>query len=493
MLCVRRAENTLNLGGLRLSSIPPVVSEMHGLLSLHLPHNRLTEFPATLTQNDGLHLLDLTGNRITQLPQDPRALGSHYTLVLTGNPLDEPSREQCLNPALRLDGPNIILQHPGPHSYAAVVGNHSPADPRQAPDRHPRRQAATFIHEHPAHMPPMRARLGWHDEAVEHPSHDAAQFQQIVERWRQEAGGFGEFFPHLTDDDWAQLTRIEHAGSFAFWLQRLTETADYATPSARSRTHSRVLRLFDALVADGDFAAICFAIADESIATCGDRVAIGLNQMEMAAINREVDRGTLDTDALFKMGAAQFRLTELQTIASEHARRVRREHEQVEVELAYQVGLRSRLDLPLGNRHMLYRACAHVHDKDLEAAAEKIEAAQDQPAAPALALLADLADAERGTEALLRADAPHPMAQFLAADYSPWASHTATSSPVEQALTEQMHACLESLTDRVGQGLINEADYFAAANRAMFYTNHGHAYRAALTHIDRAQGARSAA
>ena len=98
-----------------------------------------------------------------------------------------------------------------------------------------------------------------------------------------------------------------------------------------------------------------------------------------------------------------------------------------------------------------------------------------------------------GTEALLRADAPHPLAHFLAADYSPWASHAATGNPGEQALTEQMHACLESLTDRVGQGLINEADYFAAANRAMFYTNHGHAYRAALTHIDRAQGARSAA
>src|SRR3982751_6770669 len=49
--------------------------------------------------------------------------------------------------------------------------------------------------------------------------------------------------------------------------------------------------------------------------------------------------------------------------------------DEIEIYLAFQIGLAERLDLPVKTRHMTFRGCAHVTDAQLKQAGDAVEAA----------------------------------------------------------------------------------------------------------------------
>lgn len=491
--CAHTRDIELDLEGLALSSLPEAVSGMSWLISLKLRDNRLTDTPP-LDNLLALRSLDLRSNHFTTLTDNLRRLPPHCVVMLAGNNISLAERQAWFSSRTADAGPQVFIDRPGLFTFAQTAHpGHVPQTSalssarREAPVQHngenERLRREISLHRRLAQLGLVQPNL--QIEILGQPvTITPLALADALHLWRDEAGGYGTLLGEFPEATLSDLAASENASGFALWLARLTETAEYSEPLARTLLHGRVFRLIEACIADRDLRAVCFAIAAQAHDTCGDRVALGLNQMEMARINALAERGEIDAAALFKLGRSQFLLEEIRRIAKAHATRTRREHETVEVELAFQVGLRERLDLPLGVRAMLYRASAAVEDKDLDEAGSKIEALLAQAASPILARLGALDDPDHAPGALLDPPEHHALARFLAADFRPWGQRAAREFPDKiEALTERMHEALDALFGRLQNNLINEGTYHRASLEAMFHANHGIAYRLALAHL----------
>lgn len=65
MACARDQAEQLDLSGLDLPCLPPVLNELTHVRKLNLANNRLTDYPAELDEMHWLHAIDLSGNRIS--------------------------------------------------------------------------------------------------------------------------------------------------------------------------------------------------------------------------------------------------------------------------------------------------------------------------------------------------------------------------------------------------------------------------------------------
>jgi hypothetical protein len=83
----------LKLGHNHLDQLPPHISYLHGIRTLHLQHNILTTLPPTLSNCRHLTQLDLTHNRLTTLPRGLGQLTKLKVLKLGDNELEQ----VCLN------------------------------------------------------------------------------------------------------------------------------------------------------------------------------------------------------------------------------------------------------------------------------------------------------------------------------------------------------------------------------------------------------------
>jgi Leucine-rich repeat (LRR) protein len=75
----------LQLSGLRLEEIPPVVWKLHNLTVLHAAHNKLSTLPPQIGQLVYLEELDLNRNYLTCLPSEIRHLQKLHYLDLWSN------------------------------------------------------------------------------------------------------------------------------------------------------------------------------------------------------------------------------------------------------------------------------------------------------------------------------------------------------------------------------------------------------------------------
>ncbi len=478
--CAELCSSSLNLCGLSLSELPEVVFDLGWLASLRLADNRLNDIPAALTQLECLHLLDLRNNQLHGVGANLLQLNPHCTVVLTGNPLPFEVRAHWQQPATRLDAPTLIFDRPGIDTFAQTAAS----PPRRRP-----MVESILINR-------IRHEVIWVRSLRDRGFDSGVLFiggilpqtrtplSEAIELWRIQAAGYGALLPRLRPEQAEQLNQAAHADSFATWLLRLSETADYHRgASERTLLNGRISTLLSAIIEHPSLREVCFQIAQDALESCGDRVALALNQMELAHLNHRAEQGALDGPALFALGRQLYRMQALEKISQREARRLQREHEAIEVFLAFQVGLRERLDLPVGNRTMLYRASSHVEDKDLEEAAVEIESAERLPAAPLLARLAALDDATEAAKLMLEVPPVHPLARFLA-QFPPWQQWVERQHAPEQTrLTEAMYDCLEVLALQLGEGKINEAQYREAMDQTMFFANSGLAYRKALESI----------
>ena len=125
--------------------------------------------------------------------------------------------------------------------------------------------------------------------------------------------------------------------------------------------------------------AVYLGIAEEATSSCRDRIAVGLNNMELQQVNFRAGKGELSSSQLLTLGREMFIREQIGHIAAEKVKRLRMVDE-VEVHLAFQVGLQKSLGLTLGNQDMLYRTCSQVRDKDLRLAGQQIHASLNTPA-----------------------------------------------------------------------------------------------------------------
>ena len=115
---------------------------------------------------------------------------------------------------------------------------------------------------------------------------------------------------------------------------------------------------------------ICFSIAADATQTCGDRIALALNDMLLAHIDYKASAGHYSVRELFSIGERFFKMAELDRIVVEKIGPY--SSDPIEMRLAYQTELSNRLDLPGVGRSMLYRDLAHVSAHDISVAERRI-------------------------------------------------------------------------------------------------------------------------
>ena len=163
---------------------------------------------------------------------------------------------------------------------------------------------------------------------------------------------------------------------FNDFLARLNMTAEYQDEALRPGLVLRVRALVAAMGASPALRAICMTLAGEAVTTCGDRIALGLNDMELEKIDDDAARGIQTAESLLPVGEGMFKLQVLNEIAITKIAQLqqdpridaRRPVDEVEVRLAYHTALKNRLDLPAVTEAMLYRGCSHVCENDIDAA-----------------------------------------------------------------------------------------------------------------------------
>ena len=306
-----------------LGQLPPMIFSLRSLESLLLAETPMTLLPREIAQLDRLRTLDLSYCQMTSMPEEIVQLPEQCSVDLTGNPLSEAIINN-LRQAQGQGGPQIHFS----------VDDEGPAD------------------------------------------HATQPLEANVAKWLKE----------LTPEQqqkWQQLGTESRASHLNTWLEFMDQTADYRNEQTRPRLEQRMQQLLTDLTrmletpGDTHFA-LYLGIAEEATSTCRDRIAVGLNNMEMQQINIRASRGELSSSQLMTLGREMFIREQISQIAAEKVKGLRMVDE-VEVHLAYQVGLQQSMGLTLGNQDMLYRACSQVGDEDLQQARQHIEERLNTP------------------------------------------------------------------------------------------------------------------
>ncbi|WP_459205534.1 NEL-type E3 ubiquitin ligase domain-containing protein [Pseudomonas sp. MLB6B] len=182
---------------------------------------------------------------------------------------------------------------------------------------------------------------------------------------------------------WEELRARDGAQGLFDLLDRLRQTADFHHHEAG--LGMRVWTLLDALHAHADLAEEVFALANLPL-TCQDSAALSFSSLELhllvwRALREAHASARSQEQALIRLGRQLWRLDEVERIALRdlEARQADGANpDQIEVVLAYRVGLREALDLPAQPQDMLFAAVSGVDSARLEQARLEVLAAEDQ-------------------------------------------------------------------------------------------------------------------
>lgn len=214
------------------------------------------------------------------------------------------------------------------------------------------------------------------------------------------------------------------ANALQTFLGRLRQTADYHNVAVRPALAARVVALLAAMQ-DPAVRVMALERIHEALTSCGDRVVLMLNQIELALRVQGLTDGDASDTALRALGLALLKLE----VVHRHAARTAGllvMVDEIEVYLAYETRLRERLGLPVSTQNMLYERCANVTHAMLDAAY---------------------------IDAMITVSAPNTVAAFLAS-WEPWQIHTRRTAmahtpweslpqqPLDLALTRDAQCCI---------------------------------------------------
>ncbi|QXH44154.1 hypothetical protein KSS93_14725 [Pseudomonas xanthosomatis] len=291
------------------------VLRMSRLRHLNLRASRLPSIPPALLGRLELAIADLRENHITTLPERffQTPLWITSSILLEQNPLNTET-------SLRFE--QYMRTHWGGNLGAGAA--------------------------------PESARQGW--------------LRAMGDAARAEQGG-----------DWDALEAEEGSGDFMGLLGRLQDTSDFRRrPAALAE---RVFCMLDAMRAHTSLREALFEQARQ-VLTCQDSAALSFSNLELRMLvwQAQADAGTGgEQAALLHLGRQLWRLDRVQAIALEDiaARQAEgRDADQIEVVLAYRIGLRESLDLPAQPGDMTFAEVANVGAEQLEQARAQVLAAQ---------------------------------------------------------------------------------------------------------------------
>ena len=194
------------------------------------------------------------------------------------------------------------------------------------------------------------------------------QFSNVVEGltfWRQLASADSEI-PELS---------LMHgqATDLVRYLGRLTSTADYQNQATRPVLAQRVMAITALLTGSDRIRNEAMDHIHHALTSCDDRIILALDDLDTMQLLDSAERKAFagNADELRELGLQMMRLDEVKRIARDHMKTLKWVDE-IEVELAFQIGVRQQLALPCSTQHMIFRRCAKVSDQDIANAVNQV-------------------------------------------------------------------------------------------------------------------------
>jgi hypothetical protein len=172
---------------------------------------------------------------------------------------------------------------------------------------------------------------------------------------------------------WGAFANEPGAIQFSAFLDKLATSIDATDPALAGAFRAHIGQWLLHLAAEPALRADTFAMVAPGNESCDDRAALVLLQMTRLRVNHDVATGHFDAQpaALLAALRGNFRLEALEAIALEKLQSIR-VSDDVETILAYPVGLRDRLQLPIGVGAMRYLRFAEVSEADLDRAQAQV-------------------------------------------------------------------------------------------------------------------------
>ena len=150
-------------------------------------------------------------------------------------------------------------------------------------------------------------------------------------------------------------------GNMLDFLSRLTETDEFKNGATKSILARRIVAVLQRMEREEEFKRTAHALIDEGLSSCHDRIISALDQLDLMEIVRKAEEQGSAAE-LKALGRGMLMLELLQKEVREYSK-TQTWVDEIEVQLAFQLGLKEKLGLPLATENMLFRRYAGVPDE----------------------------------------------------------------------------------------------------------------------------------
>ena len=348
-------EGYLSLNGCTgLTALPENLS-VEGYLSLN-GCTGLTALPENLSVGGSLSLDGCTG--LTALPENLSVGGSLSLDGCTG--LTALPENLSVGGSLYLDGCTGLTALP---NWITTMGLTSQGSIRHVCLENTGLSDALIDHMRTITPPNMQFHFS---RSAGQPEQQFSNLEQGFAFWRRLASSDSEI-PELD-------LRHDQADDLVCYLGRLTGTADYQNQTSRPVLAQRVMAVMSLLAGNDRVRETALRHIHDALSSCDDRIILALDDLETLQLLTSAETLAFenrDPSELKALGLQMMRLDAVKRFARDHMKTLSWV-DAIEVELAFQIGVRQQLDLPGSTQHMIFRGCAKVSDQDIANAVQHV-------------------------------------------------------------------------------------------------------------------------
>jgi hypothetical protein len=151
------------------------------------------------------------------------------------------------------------------------------------------------------------------------------------------------------------------------FLSRLTETAEYKNLEAKPLLAKRVIEAFSLMAENESIKGRAFDLMHQGLTSCDDRTISALEEIELMVLLHKIEN-TSRTEAELRALGKSFLLLEMVNEKAKAHKSTLTWVDEIEIYLAFQIGLAEKLNLPVKTRNMIFRRCAQITDEQINQA-----------------------------------------------------------------------------------------------------------------------------
>lgn len=338
-------------------SLPDSIGNLTNLYHLSLNNNELHSLPSSFSTLEDLRELELEGNKFTEFPKEILELSNIEKINLDGNELSEiPSSILELEHLEEFNiSENRLTNLPDsfeklPRSLViSVDGNLFSAEEVQ--------RIQNIVNSR-NYSGPIIEGLGIQEDQEENlPGESITEICKLLFEFSQQTP---REFVNLPSDSLVLLS----------WLQRLGSVAEFKTETNKKVLATKVLDILGTANENPLFRETFFKVIDEASATCGDRVALSIINLDIKQQLETINLMQIQETASFLL-RSMFPMDLLEKHALKKIRE-KQATDNLETFLAYPIKLKEDLNLPFTQGEMRYFECSQVTPGDLQEAKDMV-------------------------------------------------------------------------------------------------------------------------